>query len=238
MGNDDLAPDSLLWWVAFETGPYTLEPGASQEIPIKIKVPQEVVSGGHYGAVLIKNLPTNQKVEAGSQIALQSKVASLLFIDVVGSSQRSFKILSFSADQTLYSRPPTVFNLYLENTGTTHLQPHGVITLTNTITKKKANDLIVNEGFAYLFPGVAKNVQLTWDGQPDWGLEKMVGRYTAVLDLTTEGVQPQRLEVTFWIIPPTIWLLLGLIVINLIVAGYRFRKLIFKGRRFKFKRHA
>jgi len=197
---EDIPPDSILWWLSFDRGPYLLAPGEEEKITFSISIPDATDPGGHYGAILVSPFTPKEKDQSAAR--LESKVASLLFVNVEGEVDRSFSIASFSSAKGLYFSLPVFFNLLVKSDGNTHLQPYGMISVYNTLTRNRVAELLVNDDFKYLFPGTARILPVEWEARglpPFWPF--YFGKYRALLELKTATGPTVIAEAYFWVIP-------------------------------------
>ncbi len=224
LSNADIPPDSLLWWLNYEPGPYALRPGESRTVPIVLNVPANAAPGGHYGAILVRNIgdqPSGD--EKPTHVTLQAKIASLLFVEVAGKVERSLGITTFTTNRSLYSKLPIEFTVQVQNSGNTHLQPHGLITIAKSLTGKEVARRPVNADLAYLFPGATKQYNVTWRDNNDLPHLPYFGPYKATLTLSADRVEPLRQTITFWIIPAYFWWVIAAILIVIVAFLYRVR---------------
>ena len=225
---EGIPPDSILWWLSYDKGPYLLAAGESREVPISISIPGAADPGGHYGAILVSRFGSGDKNQSAAK--LESKVGSLLFVNVEGKVYRSFSVASFSSEKGLYSSLPVSFNLLVKSEGNTHLQPYGTITIRNALTRKKVASFMVNEDFKYLFPGTARSLPVEWEARgfpPFWPL--YFGKYEALLELKTAESPTATAEASFWIIPvKVVFVLLAIALAAFFGLRYYGRRLIKK----------
>lgn len=228
---------SMIGWISVDNGPYLIPPGKSQDVPFTIKVPSDAAAGGYYGSLVITKL-NSQEPGKDVDIALSTRVASLLFV-TIGSKTRNdaLAVEHFTVPRQLYLAPPIKFLVTLKNTTDIHLQPHGTVDLTNTFTGKRTARLLVNEDSLYLFPNTEKSFQLIWKPSAfssfwplDWG------RYTAALKVSAADSSDQTAVVTFWILPHYILVIGLLIIIGLGYASYRVHHKVRKRRNERAKR--
>jgi len=220
LSKGNIAPDSLVWWLSYEPGPYTLASGEEREIPITMLVPDSADAGGHYGAILVSR-NVSDRVDQESEVKLQSKVASLLFVNVEGRVDRSFSVMDFASTNTLFESVPVFFEVQLSNHGNTHLQPHGTIDISGGLWPAKTKErLLVNEDFAYVLPGLTRTFSASWQpaltrrGRPPLASLVLLGKYTARLQLVAEGTQAVEDQLTFWIVP---YKLIALAIVSAVV---------------------
>lgn len=203
----DIPPDSILWWLSFDRGPYLLAPGEEEKVVFSLSVPDTTDPGGHYGAILVSPFTPADKDQSAAR--LESKVASLLFINVEGEVDQSFSVASFSPEKGSYTSLPVSFSLLVRNDGNTHLQPYGTISVHNALTRRRVANILVNEDFSYLFPGTVRSLPVEWEARgfpPFWPF--YFGKYRALLELKTATGPTVIAEAYFWIIPIKVILIL------------------------------
>jgi hypothetical protein len=217
LGSQNIPPDSLLWWLNFDKGPYILKPGEKKEVILTISVPMETLAGGHYGAILASKV-FDPNLQNTTGLALKSKLASLMFADVEGDVKRAFDIQKFTVDNQINEGLPINFEVTINNQGNNHLQPHGVIRVVNDFTAKEVGKLLINEDFSYLFANNQRSFSLSWDKYliSNPGIFYF-GKYSAFLEMSAPGANQTASRLTFWILP--IKTLILLIVAILLAVG-------------------
>lgn len=200
MNDPTLKTYSLASWIDLTAGPVTVPAGGSGQVPFTVHVPQDAEPGGHYAAILIGTQPT-ATTTSGTRINIASYVSSLLFVRIKGDVVENGRIREFSTSQDLYQSPEADFTLRFENTGNTHVQPEGDITIYNMWGKERGKVLInQNDGnFGNVLPGSVRRFQFSWTGDNPFD----IGRYSAVVTLAYGQDSKKNVSATtyFWVIP-------------------------------------
>lgn len=203
---------SLEKWIKFSTEAVTLKPNESQAFNFNITVPANAEPGGHYGGILFSTKAPNV---VGTGVGINSEVGSLILVRVAGTAKESLGIKEFTTDKTSYASADVNFSLRLENTGSVHLQPKGVVTIKNWFGGQIAS-LDVNQTGSNVLPGSIRKFDFNWK---DPGFK--IGYYTATV-LVSYGSPTQTVtaQVGFWILPWKTILVLAVLLVLLIVALY------------------
>ena len=200
---------SLAKWISVSKEPIVLDPNKSAALNFNITVPADVEPGGHFAGILFS---TQAPEATPGTIGLASKVGSLVLVRVAGEAKESAKITSFTADKDTYEKAEVKFSTTVENTGSVHVQPKGVIEVKNVFGGTVAG-LDVNQLSANVLPGSSRIFDVNWN---DPGFK--LGYYKANITLSYGNPSQTITSSTgFWIIP---WmtLLIALIVIAVILA--------------------
>ena len=235
----------------------TLGPLQAIEIPIQISVPADAYPGGHYAALFFLSEPP--QAENSGDVALSSKLGSLILLRVNGDFAQGADILEFNTldDRWFYSMLPVGFVYRFQNTGDDHLKPIGEIQVTNLIGQK-VKILAGNPVDGNVLPKSVRRFSTIWTEkggeliqQPVIDLPKSdalsfwesaqyqmrnfkFGRYTATLKLAfgTDGLQSDSQQVSFYIVPWQLFLilipLLIIVVLILIWMIKRYNRYIIK----------
>jgi len=216
-----LATYALARWITISSAPLTVPAGQSEDVPFTVTIPQNAEPGGHYAAILIGTAPQGTSTP-GTSMKVQSYVSSLLFVEVKGDVTESGRIREFSTDQSFYQSPNVDFTLRFENTGNTHLQPQGDITIYNMWGKERGQVLINQDTmFGNVLPQSIRRFQFSWQGTSD---PFDIGLYSADVTLTfgSEAKHNVSAKVYFWVVPvvPVILGLGGFILFILLIAWF------------------
>ena len=104
-GQLDLYKNHLLsQWVDIDSGPYSITPGQSADIPFTVVVPETADPGGHYAAILVGTKPPVE-TGGGSSIKVSSQLASLILLRINGEEKEEGKIREFSTSEKFYFNP-------------------------------------------------------------------------------------------------------------------------------------
>lgn len=206
-------PYSLRDWLKPELQSFTLKHGQRIHLPIEILIPKNADPGGHYGAVFAAAQPeaptsTTAQEKAGGQVAIISRVGVLLFVRVNGAVKEDGSLKDFKVEKNFYEKGPISFQLLFENNGSVHLEPYGMVEISN-ILGRKIDEIQLDPWF--VMPDSLRLREVT--------LAKpfLFGKYTA-LALVNRGYQNviDRKSVSFWVIP---WKLVlgGLVILFLVI---------------------
>ena len=232
LNDEENSPYSLKDYVHPEIKDFTLKTGEKITIPVTISVPTDIEPGGHYGAVVISNRPTDPVTGelldgASGNTKIISRIASLVLVRVNGDVIESGNLEDFKAvgsDSGIFQAKPSGFEIAFKNTGPVHLVPYGSITVKNLFGGKVAT-LPVDAYFA--LPKSTRYREVAWNANSPFAL----GRYTATVTLYKGfGNEMETSTISYWVLP---WKLLtgAFVILFVLVAMLRF-----VATRFEFKR--
>jgi len=205
---------SLASWVKVEPEEMSLEPRQEKFINFTIEVPKNAEPGGKYGSLIV-NVSGGETTGTGAKVL--QKVASLILLSISGEVQEKLIVKEFKGPK-FQEYGPINFSLRLENQGTVHLRPRGVIAITNWRNHKVA-DLVIPQ--QVVMPGAKRIINISWPKK------SLFGRFTAtVVGSYGKANQPFTASWTFWVWPWKISLLILIIVILLLILIIRGRKRI------------
>ena len=186
------SPYSLKDYLKPEISQFTLAHGEKITLPVAINIPSNASPGGLYGAVIITAQPSTA-AQAGSNIQVVSRLASLFFVRIKGEAQVGGGLKSFSIARTVSDRPEVDFSLLYENTGNIFIAPSGRIAITNLIGRSVGQ--IDIPGF-YVMPDSVRQLKMKFKN------DFMFGYYRAELRLDRGyGNQADKQSIGFWILP-------------------------------------
>ena len=209
------AKDSLQNLIDFMKRPFDLLSGKEIQVPVTIKLPKDAAPGGRYGSVVWTFKVANNVGEAApANVALESRIASLYFVRVEGESNEQGQLASFGVfnDAPRVAQPssstPLRFQVSYENKGDVHLDPYGRITVSGMLSSPK---VLFVDPWAVL-PGATRMREV------DLLSPLLPGYYHAHLELNRgyKDIVDER-EVTFWVMPSTMELLVGLTLLILLI---------------------
>lgn len=216
-------PYSFREWVA-PMPEQLLVPQEVKTLPITIEVPEDASPGGHYGVV---RFSANAPELDGEGVSLSASLGTLMLVTVSGDTDKSLEIEEFSSrkdDQTgtFFESAPLNFLIRLRNTGNTHVEPRGQVTITDMFGRTTAT-LNVNLPPRNILPESIRAFNADLDGSVI-GDKWLFGRYTADLNLEyDDGNQTVSDTITFWVIP---YRLIALGIVALIAAFFALRAAI------------
>lgn len=196
---------SMSLWasVPSEFQEFTLEPNEAKEVPFTIDIPQDATPGGHYAMILFTPALVQEEVIGP---LIEHKVGNLMKLNVSGDVQENAEITEFSAPY-FSEYGPIPLTLRVLNTGNTHVQTAGSITIKNMVNRKVASWELKN---ANVFPTAVRAWDTEWPGKWRFGLYKAEASLTYGSQNT-----PLYAQVYFWVIP---WkILIGVIVVIVIL---------------------
>lgn len=208
---------ALSQWINITHEPIKIAPFGSQDLTYTIATPNNASPGGHYAAIMIGTQPPSVSGE-GSKISVSSKLVSLILARVSGDVVESGDIKEFSVSKAISSDLKNNFNVIFENSGNTHLQPNGQITVTNIFGQKRATILVNKQAdFGNVLPNSIKRWQFDWQGESslfDAGLMKA----DLIMTYGSDSKQSLVRSMYFWTfsLKPTL-IVLGSVIIPLLL---------------------
>jgi hypothetical protein len=213
-------PYSIVSWIN-PLSELTLNSKQIKSLPITINVPANASPGGYYGIIRFTATPPELK---GTGVSLSASLGALIFIRVNGEAKENLTVASFTASDGnktgwLFESTPIQFDIRLKNNGNMFEQPVGVISITDMFNKKIA-DVNVNLPQNYILPQSIRKFSQILDSS-QLGNRWLFGKYKAELKLTY-GANNQTLtqNLTFWVIPWRLILVIIVVLIGVIIALY------------------
>lgn len=187
---------------------FPLKAGQTQELVLKIRLPENSQPADHYFTFLFASHTTGLIGDTGAttQASIGSNI--LLTISDDGQPKRSAKIEEFKV-QGSDSLSPISFLLRVKNTGTTRFKAIGQIEIKNTFQKSIATLPLREDN---ILSNSIRQLQTTADWKPIFPL----GRYTATATITPQdSTNTISQSVNFFILPYKALLIIILIFISL-----------------------
>jgi hypothetical protein len=188
-------------WVTFESDKIILKAGESKKVAYDVSVPLSVEPGGRYISIFAS---TNINVHGEITDSYQ-RVASLLYVTVLGNVTRTGRLLSLSSPWVMDDN--SQWSVTLQNTGTTHYISRYSAQVCGLIGSEAVASM---SGETLMLP---KTVRLVTDTipTPEWpGVYKII--YTVGL-----GDTPARIETRVIIYMPSSIMIMFLVVIVIVV---------------------
>ncbi len=181
-------------WIHMSVPDIELEQGASIEVPYRIEIPADASPGSYFAAIFVTR-EADRVTESGAGVGFQ--VASLLNLRVNGTALEGIIIREFSTDKAFYTKPEAVFKTRIENTGTVHERPRGIIEISD-LFGKKVDQIIMNESAGGIMPRTDRVFETPWTTE-----QFTLGRYTASASIVFGDTEKQTItrDTTFWVIP-------------------------------------
>lgn len=186
---EDLEIENVLEWVTLPTEPVFIPAGESRVVEYTINVPESAEAGGKYMTIAYQPV---KESEVG--VSVNVRAASLLFINVTGDIIRQGEITYFGLPEEIKTDEPFYFELTFENTGNTHVKPHGWIKLIDKTTGEQLKSLseYIDEETTTLLTGGEIPVNLRQKNvlpgsirtfKAEWANHLKEGSFEAVVDL-------------------------------------------------------
>lgn len=130
-------PWAISSWSTISPSSFTLDPKSEREVQVIIKVPEQKVGGGRYGAMVFSitggNIPNSASVA--------QEIASLFLLRVSGPVDENVKVIDFTAP-SFVEFGPVPLTLRLQNSGNIHVKATGIISIMNVLGKK-VEDIVI-----------------------------------------------------------------------------------------------
>jgi len=187
-------PLEAAYWLDPLQKTVTMEVGESKQIPYRITVPADASPGSYFAAFFITR-EAEQALSSGAGVGFH--VASLVNLRVRGEVNDDMLFREFYTDKAIVTAPSVIFKTKIENTGTIHQRPLGIINITNMLGKV-VGQVKFNETGGAILPRFDRVFDTTW-GYDGFAL----GRYTAEASVLFGDEQKRTItkEVSFWIVP-------------------------------------
>ncbi len=120
-------------WISFPVMEIRVPARSSVDVPFKITVPLDAVSGGHYAAVTVSSAPS--EIVATNGAIVESKTASLVLLSVKGETRISAVLVDFTSKMfgNVVSSFNGTYQYRVQNQGNVHIQPQGTIRFTDVL---------------------------------------------------------------------------------------------------------
>lgn len=224
----------LATWIVFPAESVTLQPGEMQDVEFQVIVPQNADPGGHYAAVFASTDPPD--IEKG--VGISPNVGTLLLVRVQGDITEDVRLLEFHTrnNQKYFNRPPVDFDYRIENRGTVHVKPVGIVNMRGLF----GQEIDANPNNSRSLPSSIRHIETTWvrdssATEPGGFFTELknewknfgFGKYKAVLDISY-GQEGKKItgETSFWVIPWHVLLTALILIIVLVVVMVFYNKMV------------
>jgi hypothetical protein len=186
---DQDIPHGLTAWISISKTPFDLGPQERRQIPFNIDIPANGEPGGHYGAILFRGIPPSGTPSSG--VGISGRVGSVVLVNVPGKTFQTGSIEFFSGPDSFVAHGPVNFTFKVKNTGNTHFDPQGKITLTGPFIGT------INVPFdpRIVFPGHNRTFTTSWGNYYGFG------PITASLNINIPDSGAQSATLTFFMFP-------------------------------------
>ncbi len=216
-GNEN-GPNSLRNLVTLPEGAIMLASGSEVRVPVTIKIPAPGVAGdepgGRYGSVFITATPASTNA-SGAGVA--SRIGVLVFVRVPGEVKEEGVLKKFGTlgGKKVFAKGDVAMTLLFENSGNVHVNPYGIVTITNMFGREVAV-LPLDPWFA--LPNSLRTRDVIWNTGNAFGI------FTATASVN-RGYQDivDTAAVTLVVISP---LALLIVVVALIALAFGIRRIV------------
>ncbi len=219
--SDDDSSNSyaLSAWLKFSPRKLAFTLEQYTEWDFQIVVPQNAEPGGHYGVIFFSTEPPEVSKDI-TQIALQTKIGSLILVKVAGAIEESAFLKEFSAPHFLF-KPPVDLVVRIQNTGNVHIKPQGEISLLNW-QGKLLSELPINEKSNNVLPDSTRKFDAQWQATQKPFYKMPIGKFSGDIKIVYgETAKTLNGEVSFWVIPWWFIILVAIVLIFLIILIWR-----------------
>jgi len=184
----------LAAWIEIASGPITIAPGETKDMPFSITVPRNASPGAHLGSIFLSSEPVRPETTG---IGIGYQVATIISLRVAGDIAEEAMLREFRTDKIIYGKPEVNFITKIENLGNVIVKPRGPVEITNMFGKKVAT-LKMNESAGAVLPKEVRKFETLWQ---DNGLA--FGKYEAVMSLGygEDGRKTISAALGFWVLP-------------------------------------
>jgi hypothetical protein len=209
--------EGLVNWIAID--PSVAVPARSKaEIPFKVAIPADALSGGQYAAILVSESPAD--VVATNGASVQARTAILLFLTVEGETSESLALLSYDLQAPgsfVSSADGIKFQYAVQNQGNVHVAPQGRIVVRD-LFGRIISTADANPDHGRVLPHTTRTFKGAFESQGDLGFFATAGRQlrtmafgpaTVSLELTYGASETQLSDSrTTWLVPIELLILL------------------------------
>lgn len=161
---------SLKDWVRFDLAAFTIFPEQQFTVDFTVELPTDAEPGSRFGTILART--TAEPVGPGPRVV--TKIGSLVLVDVYGEVRVELSVVEMQAPRFGFALPLPLA-VRFANSGTVHVKPRGMISVTNMFGDTVAEVPLPEKN---VLPGSIRRVEVPiGDGL-------LAGRYTAHLEAT------------------------------------------------------
>lgn len=212
-----LPAEDLVDWIVLPFSEFRIPANSKGDVPLKITIPADVLSGGYYAAITVSQSPSELVADNGAVV--EAKTAALVLLTVEGETKEHLELLDFSSPTSVKSTLSGTYSFRLQNQGNVHVSPKGDLILRDVfgreLIRKPANELNgrILPSSTRTYEIVLENSNGLMDMLKSQMLLFAIGPISAELNLTYGSTDQAITAATpFWYFP---WQLLICVVILL-----------------------
>lgn len=184
-------------WIRFDASEINLTAGESKKVKFTVGVPLSAEPGGRY----VSLFASTDVAPGDNNVSSQQRIASLLYITVLGDVSRAGNLVSLSSPWLIFS--DTQWSAVLQNTGTTHYRSRYEVQVNNLLGGDTAATM---SGEALILPGTVRAIS---DILP---LPRLPGIYKIIYKIGL-GDTPARTETRYLLYMPPFAIALAVAII-------------------------
>ncbi len=198
-------------WVTFNLNEVDLMAGEAKDISFTVGAPLSAEPGGRYIGLFAS---TNTGVMGDSAVSSQQRIASLLYITVLGDVTRSGNLVSLLSPWAVGG--DSTWSAALQNTGTTHFRSRYNVQVVDLFGNNIAAS---GQGDSLILPGTVRFIS---DELP---IPKLPGVYKLIFTIGL-GDTPAVIKTRYLFYAPPLSIILTIVLVMLIILALRRRRLI------------
>lgn len=228
----DTAESPNVAWIDVSPSQLTLQPGEAKSVDVTLTAP--VTSSGSLTAGIATTFRPVRSDGSG-QVDVVGVTGPFIFAEVHSDDVvRDGHIESFTTTggSTWFAHLPVTFAVSFANDGTVHLQPELSIEVRD-LFGRLTERIDMNEGQYILLPRTSRDISLHWGAKLSEErisaigrelVSPLVGPFTATATVSYDGSAQETAQMTVWFFPWRLTLLLGLVIVGIVGARRRLRR--------------
>ncbi len=149
-------PHGISAWIQIDKTKFDLAPQERKQVHFTIAVPANGEPGGHYGAILFRDVPPEGGPASG--VGISGRIGSVVLVEVPGKTSKTGELVSFTGPSYV-DHGPVNMEFVVKNTGNTHFDPQGTITASGLLVGKTN----ISYEPRVVFPGRERTFKAIWD---------------------------------------------------------------------------
>lgn len=219
-------------WIAVSPSQLVLEPGEARSVDITFTAPS--ASEGSLLAGIATTFRPVRSDESGD-VAIVNVTGPLIFAEVNTESvvrDGFIESLTTTGGSSWFAHLPVTFEASFANNGTVHLQP-SVILEVHDLFGRLTERVDLNEDQHIVLPHTSRDIKIHWDAnlseERTSGISRelvspLVGPFKATVTMNYDGSASDSAHMTVWFFPWRLSLLMGIILVGIVSARRRLRR--------------
>lgn len=127
---EDSSTYSISDWIKYEQSSIVVNQNETYTFNFAIEIPSNTEPGSHYGAIVFSTADAGVQSNGASVV---QEIGAIVLIRIPGDIQEEANLISFNPVQSVFQDPVINLESLVENTGTVHIKPYGVLTITDIL---------------------------------------------------------------------------------------------------------